>query len=136
MKSLKLKIQHTHGTQEEEEILEGIRIFNRSQVPEPIDLKDLVVSFSNDEGKVVAGLVGCSGWRWMFVKFLWVDESLRGQGMGRQLLEAAEKESLKLKCESIYLDTFSFQAPGFYEKQGYSLFGTLDNGSPHFIVGR
>lgn len=54
------------------------------------------------------------------------DPTLRGQGYGTQLLATAEAEGVRRGCHSAYLDTFSFQAPTFYEKCGYEIFGTLD----------
>jgi ribosomal protein S18 acetylase RimI-like enzyme len=52
---------------------------------------------------------------------------MRGQGLGTKLLAQAEAVAREHKCVGIYLDTFSFQARGFYEKHGYGLFGTLEN---------
>jgi GNAT superfamily N-acetyltransferase len=46
--------------------------------------------------------------------------------LGKRLLEAAEKRALAQGCRQALVDTFDFQAPGFYERQGYELFGALD----------
>ena len=37
------------------------------------------------------------------------------------MLTEFEKEAGARGCTLIYLDTFTFQAPGFYEKLGYSV---------------
>jgi GNAT superfamily N-acetyltransferase len=58
---------------------------------------------------------------------LWIDESVRRQGYGKQLLHAAEQEALRRDCRAAHLDTMSFQALPFYERQGYSVFGVLDD---------
>jgi ribosomal protein S18 acetylase RimI-like enzyme len=63
----------------------------------------------------------------METQTLWVDESLRGQGWGRKLMAAAEEEGIKRGCTLSYTNTFSWQAPGFYEKIGYTLYGKLEN---------
>ena len=54
-------------------------------------------------------------------------EEARGQGTGRRILIAAEEEAVRRGCRYAWLDTFSFQARGFYEKLGYSVFGTLED---------
>jgi GNAT superfamily N-acetyltransferase len=56
---------------------------------------------------------------WLSIHALWVAESLRGLGVGTDILEAAENASIKSGCRAAILDTFSFQAPAFYEKRGY-----------------
>ncbi len=68
---------------------------------------------------VVAGL---HGWTWGhcgFVDLLWVDESLRGQGLGTQVMDAAEAEMAARGCAQVVLSSHSFQAPAFYERRGY-----------------
>ncbi|HEV2704959.1 MAG TPA: GNAT family N-acetyltransferase [Pyrinomonadaceae bacterium] len=79
------------------------------------------------EGTVVGGLLGNAYWGWLYVDVLWVSEALRGRGYGRRLLLAAEAAALEKGYHSVYLDTFDFQSPGFYQKLGYEVFGTLDN---------
>jgi ribosomal protein S18 acetylase RimI-like enzyme len=49
------------------------------------------------------------------------------QGYGKRLLLATEQEGFKRGCRYSQLDTFSFQALGFYEKLGYRVFGELDD---------
>jgi ribosomal protein S18 acetylase RimI-like enzyme len=42
-------------------------------------------------------------------------------------MKKAEEIAANRGCLGIRLDTFSFQAPGFYEKLGYRIFGRLAN---------
>jgi GNAT superfamily N-acetyltransferase len=62
----------------------------------------------------------------LFIKWLWIDEAYRGHGHGRKLMASAEEEGRRRGCTAVWLDTFEFQARPFYEKLGYSSFGTLD----------
>lgn len=62
---------------------------------------------------------------WLYVDSLWVDEKLRNQGFGAKLLTAIESEAVKRNCRRVYLSTYSFQAPEFYQKMGYQIFGEL-----------
>ncbi len=57
----------------------------------------------------------------LYVDFLWVDDSLRKQGVGRQLLDLACAGARERKCTAVTLFTSSFQAPEFYKKYGFSL---------------
>ena len=78
------------------------------------------------DGRVEAGLDGLIEAGWLFVDNLWVAEALRGRGVGTTLMREAERVAVERGCHSAFLDTFSFQAPGFYQKLGYEIFATLD----------
>lgn len=54
------------------------------------------------------------------------DQSLRGTGLGRQLMQQAEIEAIKRGCKAAQLDTLSFQAPLFYQKLGFEIFGQVE----------
>jgi GNAT superfamily N-acetyltransferase len=78
----------------------------------------------------VAGLFGHT-WGGVFeVKTLWVREELRGRGLGKRLLAAAEEEARRRGCSRSILETHSFQAPDFYFKLGYTVYGVVDNYPP------
>jgi GNAT superfamily N-acetyltransferase len=63
----------------------------------------------------------------LFVELLFVPDSLRGRGVGTDLMKRAESEALARGCHSAWLDTFEFQARGFYERLGYTCFGELSD---------
>ena len=75
--------------------------------------------------RLVGGLLASTHWQWLFISHLWIDETVRRQGYGTQLLLKAEAEARSRGCKHAYLDTFSFQARGFYEAHGYQIFGEL-----------
>ncbi len=80
--------------------------------------------------EVVGGVVGEVFWGWLFIELLWVRDELRGRGYGHRLLEAVEEEACKRGARHAYLDTFSFQAPDFYKRHGYRVFGELPDFPP------
>jgi GNAT superfamily N-acetyltransferase len=112
--------------------------FNNENGP-PANYSSLVLQVLNAEGNVTGGLFGKIAYDWLHIEFLVVPESLRGQGMGRALMQQAESIALELGCTGIHLDTLAFQARGFYEKLGYTVFGTLDDfpkGGAHYFMSK
>ena len=83
-------------------------------------------------GTLVGGLKGRTHAipTWLEVTCLWVDETVQGRGLGRQLMERAEVIARSRGCRYARLATCEFNAPGFYEKLGYQLYGTLANCPP------
>jgi ribosomal protein S18 acetylase RimI-like enzyme len=89
------------------------------------DYRPLGVFVRDERGGVVAGLYGFTWAGWLEIKFVWVREDLRGQGHGRRLVEAAEAEARARGCQQVWLDSYTFQAPAFYQRLGYQVFGVL-----------
>ncbi len=88
--------------------------------------RPLVLTLSDpDTTEILGGLWGATGWGYLHVDMLFVPENLRRSGIGRELMSKAEQEAYRRGCRSAWLDTFSFQARGFYERQGYVVFGSL-----------
>lgn len=84
-----------------------------------------------DHGQIAGGLAGYTNWDWLYIERLAVASNLRGLGVGRQLVEEAERIAIDRDCIGAWVDTFTFQAPQFYEQIGYSEFGRL----PHYPDG-
>ena len=73
----------------------------------------------DEDENIIAGI---AGWTWAGaceITQLWVDETARKNGIGQMLLETAEEEARNEGCISVLVKTYSFQAPGFYERHGY-----------------
>jgi ribosomal protein S18 acetylase RimI-like enzyme len=94
------------------------------------DFRPLGVFLRDDQHNIVAGLSGFTWAGWLEIKFLWVREDLRGRGHGRRLIEAAEAEARTRRCQHVWLDSYTFQAPTFYQRLGYQVFGTLQDYPP------
>ncbi len=91
----------------------------------PPRIKQDLGIFYRENGRLLAGLRAVTYWDWLHIRSLWVDDSLRGQGIGQKLMAAAEKEGAARGCHSAMVDTHSFQAPAFYKKAGYEVWGEL-----------
>lgn len=91
------------------------------------DRVPLALALRDRRGRLVGGLAGYSLFGWLAVELLWVDPAARGVGHGGRLLAAAEAEALRRGCRRARLNTYSFQAPGFYERCGYTRTMTLDD---------
>jgi GNAT superfamily N-acetyltransferase len=76
---------------------------------------------------VAGGVFGETYWDWLYIDLLWVKDELRGRGYGHRLLTLAEDEARRRGAKNAYLDTFSFQAPDFYRRHGYQVFGELQD---------
>ena len=105
-------------------ILARLRSANRERIG-PVDRRVLTLTLS-DEATLIGGLAAETFMGWLSVDGLWVDDAHRSRGHATALLEAAEDEARHRGATDCVLDTFSFQAPGFYLKRGYREFGRLD----------
>jgi len=90
------------------------------------DWRALAIFVRDDDGQIAAGLTGGTWAGYLEIKNLWVREDRRGQGLGRRLLLAAEQEARARGCTQVLLDTHDFQAPEFYQKLGYNIFGVFE----------
>lgn len=86
-----------------------------------------VAYYAQRDEKKVAGIIADLWGNWLLIKFLWVDESVRGQQVGSELITLLEGYAVSKGCKSALVDTLSFQARPFYEKQGYKCQMVLDN---------
>jgi GNAT superfamily N-acetyltransferase len=96
----------------------------------PAQPRLLVIPIRGDDGTIAGGFWGATMFEWLHVGLLFVPESLRGQGVGSALMATAENEAKKRGCRGAFVDTFSFQAAPFYQKLGFTPFGTLHDYPP------
>jgi len=85
----------------------------------------------DDDGAMAGGIVAATWGGWLAIDLVWVREDQRGTGLGSDLLQRIEARARDERgCIGVRLDTWGFQAKPFYEKQGYTLFGVLEDHPP------
>jgi GNAT superfamily N-acetyltransferase len=109
---------------------EGLAAFNEERAGY-WDRRALAVLAHAADGKaVVGGLLGRTALGLLFIDVFFLPETLRGRGIGSRIVRLAEEEAIRRGCRAAVLYTISFQAPGFYERLGYRVFGRIPCDSP------
>ncbi len=90
--------------------------------------KDRVKWLAFDERKDIGAVLTADIlWDWIYIDELWISPDLRGQGLGRRLMQLAEEFAVSQSLQGIWLWTQSWQAERFYKQLGYSQFTRFDN---------
>lgn len=115
----------------EQAILLPLRAYNASKAGTSKG-RLLVIAVRDGTGAVIGGLWASTSYEWLFIELLVVPETLRGQGVGRKVMAMAHDEAVARGCRGAWLDTFEFQARGFYEGLGYRVFGEIPDYPPGY----
>ena len=90
------------------------------------DKRPLCIFARDDAAKTIGGVTGFTNWGWLYLDCFWLPADQRGKfGLGTRILQAAEAQAVARGCRNARLYTYSFQAPAFYRKHGYTVFGEL-----------
>ncbi|MDM5188329.1 GNAT family N-acetyltransferase [Bacillus sp. DX4.1] len=124
-----MQIQNKWNPKDRDYIRKQLISFNQTKVPPKANspTEDVCLTIKNEDEEIVAGLTGVIFWQCLHVDILWIDENIRHHGYGSKLLQEAEKIAKEKKCRLIKLDTFSFQAPEFYKKHGFTVYGIVED---------
>jgi ribosomal protein S18 acetylase RimI-like enzyme len=113
-------------------VRDGLLAFNMEHVGRNPQSASVNLFLRNQSGQVIGGLLGGWRWGWLYIDKLWVQDSYRQRGGGSRLLKTAEAEAVAAGCTDAVLETFSFQARGFYEGHGYHVYATLEGFPPGY----
>lgn len=124
-----MKIVQQWNQEDRDYIRKKVIEHNAGKVPEEVKhpVKNVSYLLRDENENILGGITGTIFWRHLHIDFLWVDQSLRGQGYGEKLLQSIEEIAITNQCRLIQLDTFSFQAPEFYQKYGYEVVGVVED---------
>ncbi|GKW38381.1 GNAT family N-acetyltransferase [Pectobacterium carotovorum] len=117
---MELIVTHDIIDSDREELFAGLRSYN-CQFINPTSFGQIGIFHRNSAGTMTGGLIATRKGLWLCIDYLWVGEESRGLKLGSALVKEAEQEAIRLGCRHALVDTFSFQALPFYEKQGYQL---------------
>lgn len=121
-----LKILDEAPAADEKAILDALKAYNNTLLG-PTDRRGLFIPLKDADGNTDGGLIGYTGRGWLYVEMLFVPERLRGKGLAGRLLQMAEDEAKARGCTGAYIDTINPEARRAYQRQGYEVFGALDN---------
>jgi GNAT superfamily N-acetyltransferase len=104
---------------------EGLRRYNAERSGTD-DSRPLAVVVSDpDTHEVLGGITGRTSLGLLFIDLVFLPDELRGGGLGSRILKLAEDEGRRRGCRAALLYTISFQAPRFYERHGWRVFGEI-----------
>jgi GNAT superfamily N-acetyltransferase len=119
----KWKIDHETDPQPEaaRALVKKLEAYNTLHSPTPFQRREVRLLVRDENGQVQAGLLGNVTMHCLAIQILWVDEALRGQGLGAELVRLAEQQAQAADAIQALVETTTFQARGFYEKLGYNV---------------
>ena len=129
--ALDISVTNTPDNETVDIINDHLTAFNEAELG-AMDRILLTVVVRDEGGAVQAGINGQTAWGWLYVQRLWVSETLRGQGVARRMLAAAEEEARRRGCHSAYIDTINPVALKTYQRHGFIEYGRIEK----FVAGR
>ena len=129
MTPLNITLSETPSEADRDAIIAPLLAYNIARAGDPRK-RPVALLLTDDKGAKLGGLWGRIGYDWLFVELLSVPEQHRGSGLGAALMRRAEQVARGEQCVGIWLDTYDFQARGFYEKLGFEVFGAIDDYPP------
>ena len=124
----KIEFQSTSLTPEQQKIVgEGFDHYNTNKGAPLYDKNYISWVVYNDKNILIGTITAEILWDWMYLDELWVMDIYCNQNYGTKLLQAAESFAKSNKLIGTWLWTQSWQAKGFYEKLGYSIFTEFEN---------
>jgi GNAT superfamily N-acetyltransferase len=90
------------------------------------DDQEFGIFIRDDQGRILAGISGLVWGGCCELQAMWVDTSLRGRGLARQLMTAAEDEARRRGCALVQFRAYDLLARGLYERLGYQTVGVIE----------
>ncbi len=125
MSEIEIAVEQEVSTETRRSIIGGLVAFNDSRAGDATHAEVAIIA--RRDAEILGGLLAYTNWEWLFIAQLWVSDTVQRQGVGGRILAAAEAEAIRRRCRHAHVDTFSFQAKPFYERNGYTVFGQIED---------
>ena len=126
--SLEYEVTFEPSAADTNQLAQGLSCYTVSEVGadgfRPVEI------FIRDEDVLLADVSGLLSWNWLQISLLGVDEKIRKEGLGSELIDRSETVARAEGCTYVHVSAFSFQASRFCESQGYERFSNFDNYPP------
>lgn len=93
----------------------------------PPFVKERFIWLVYESQALVGALTADSLWDWLYIDELWVNESHRGQGIAKALMNQAEVYATSHNFIGLWLWTQSWQAADFYRRLDYQEFTRFEH---------
>ncbi|MNW30657.1 putative acetyltransferase [compost metagenome] len=124
-----LKIMNSNDDSSKNYIENKMFEYNMEHFPEHLRgrYQEIHLYLQDEEGQVRGGVLGETCWNWLEIRYLYIDPEVRGVGYGKRLMEEVQQIAINKQCDFIKVDTLSFQALDFYKKEGFEVYGMIEN---------
>jgi N-acetylglutamate synthase-like GNAT family acetyltransferase len=119
----KIAVERTIG-KTKKAVLDGLIRYNTEKMGKQ-KYKRFAISL-REGNRIAGGIVGEIWTTVLFIQLFWIEQKLRGKDHGTKLIKSIEEEAKRFGATHSYVDTMSFQAPGFYRACGYKQFGSIE----------
>ncbi|MEW9107853.1 MAG: GNAT family N-acetyltransferase [Cytobacillus gottheilii] len=132
---MQLHINKESKKEDKQYVDDALYKFNLEHFPKDLGgrYEEINLFLKDDNGKVYGGILAAVCWNWLEIYTFILVEDIRHSGYGTTLLTELEAIALDKKCDFIKVDTLSFQALDFYQKNGYEVFGSIDHVGREFV---
>lgn len=115
------------GPDEQTKLKEGFASHSQKQNAPLYNKEHVNWTVKSDDDNLIAVLTADILWEWLYIDELWVADSYRGAGLGKQLMKEAEKYAINQNLSGVWLWTQSWQAPDFYKNLGFEEFTRFES---------
>ena len=129
LNKVKYFIKEHPETDEITELRYSLRTFNQNMA-HITDYSSVLIGFRDEQDNLTAGVYGQIAWNWLYIDLLWVRADMRGRKLGTRLMNEVEEYARSKGIFRFRLSTSDFQAPEFYKKLDYEVFGELTDLPP------